>query len=182
MIQPRYERIRDLHTGWGFKCTCSHCSRPLAEIDLSDQRIGRIREILHTCDNSWAASDTHCGLDLAVESVLLHQEEQLTGYPMAAAYYQVKMAAEASGLDSLAIKYGQLAIGEQFGDNYGQAMKTEDEQPKNQETQGGSEEPARNRKSGDEAEEEGRLRQELGLGSEQAVIHQVGDATMSTPT
>lgn len=181
IIQPRYERIRELHTGWGFKCTCSHCSRPLAEIDQSDQRIGRIREIIHTCENSWVANDTQCGLDLAVEFVLLHQEEKLTGYPMAAAYYQVKMAAEVNGLDSLAIKYGQLAIGEQYGDNYAQAMKMEDEQAKNQETQDEAEERAREQKGKDEAEDEARLPEEFVFGSDQAYIHQVGEATINSP-
>lgn len=144
------------------KCTCSHCSLPLTEIDQSDQRIGHIVEISHTCEDLWTANDTHCGLEMAIEFALLHQEEKLTGTPMASAYYQVKMAAELNGLDSLATKYSQLTIAEQFGDGYSQAMKLEDKQAKNQETQ-----------------DEGRL--QLSLGPEEPVINEIGEVTIRLP-
>lgn len=88
---------------------------------------------------------------------------------MASAYYQAKMAAEVNGLDSLATKYSQLTIAEQLGDDYNQAMKLEDEQaPKTQDPQ-------------DEAEEEDRLREELSLGPEGAVINEIGEVTISLP-
>lgn len=79
---------------------------------------------------------------------------------MASAYYQVKMAAEVNGLDFLAIKYSQLTIAEQLGDGYSQAMKLEDEQAKNGETQDEAEGRAKNQW----AEDEGRLREELSFG------------------
>ncbi|KAH8767236.1 hypothetical protein F5883DRAFT_670502 [Diaporthe sp. PMI_573] len=170
-VQPRHERVHELQSGWGFKCTCSHCTLPLTEIDQSDQRIRRIREISYTCEGLWAANDTQCSLDLAIEFVHLHQEEKITGSPMASAYYQVKMAAEVNGLDSLATKYSQLTLAEQLGDGYSQAMKLEDEQAKNQEAQDEAEEWAKNQKAEDEAEDKGRLREELSLGPEEAVIN-----------
>lgn len=89
---------------------------------------------------------------------------------MASAYYQVKMAAEVNGLDSLAAKYSQLTIAEQLGDGYSQAMKLEDEQAKSQEAQDEVEERVKNQKAENEAEDEGRLREELGFGLEEAVI------------
>lgn len=99
----------------------------MTEIDQSDKRIGRTRGISHTCENLWTANDTHCGLGLAIEFALLHQEEKLTGPPMASASDQVKMAAEVKGLDSLATKYSQLIIADPLGEGYSQAMKLEDE-------------------------------------------------------
>jgi hypothetical protein len=110
-------------------------------------------------------------LDLAIEFVHLHQEEKITGSPMASAYYQVKMAAEVNGLDSLATKYSQLTLAEQLGDGYSQAMKLEDEQAKNQEAQDEAEERAKNQKAEDEAENEDRLQEELSLGPEEALIN-----------
>lgn len=127
-------------------------------------------------------NDTHCGLDLAIEFVLLHQEEKLTGFPMASAYSQAKMAAEVNGLDSLATRYSQLTIAEHFGDNYIQSMELEDEQvPKNQQTQNEAERGAKDQTTEDEAEGEDRLREELSLGPEEAVINEVGEVTISSP-
>lgn len=140
----------------------------MTEIDQSDQRIRRIEEISHSCENAWAANDTHCGLDLVIELALLHQEEKITGSAMASAFYQVKMAAEVNGLDDLATKYTQLTIAEQLGDAYSQARKLEEEQAKGQRAE-------------DEAEDEGRLREELSLGLEEAAINQVGEAAISLP-
>lgn len=96
---------------------------------------------------------------------------------MASACYQVKMAAEVNGLGSLATKYSQLTIAEQLGDGYSQWMKLEDEQAKNQETQDEAEGWAKNQR----AEDEGRLREELSLGPEEAVSNEVGDITISLP-
>ena len=168
IVRPRHERVHDLQAGWGFKCTCSHCTLPLTEIDQSDQRIRRIGEISLTCENLWAANDTQCGLDLAIEFALLHQEEKITGSAMASAYYQVMMAAEVNGLDSLATKYSHLTLSEGLGDVYSQAKKLKDEQAKDE-------------KAEDEAEDEVRLREELNLGLEEAVIDQVGEVTISLP-
>lgn len=181
IIQPRHERVHALQSGWGFKCTCSHCSLPLSEIDQSDQRIARIRDISNTCEDSWTANDTHCGLDLAIEFVLLHQEEKLTGFPMASAYYQAKMAAEINGLDSLANKYSQLTMAEQVGDDYLQAMRLEEEQAKSQETQYAAEGREQNQRTEEESQDEDRLREELSLGPEGAVINEVGEATIILP-
>ncbi|KAL2289731.1 hypothetical protein FJTKL_01058 [Diaporthe vaccinii] len=167
-VRPRHERIHALQHGWGFKCTCSHCTLPLTEIDQSDQRIRRIEEISHSCENVWAANDTHCGLDLAIELALLHQEEKITGSAMASAFYQVKMAAEINGLNDMAAKYTQLTIAEQLGDAYSQARNLEEEQAKSQRAE-------------DEAEDDGRLREELSPGLEEAAINQVGEAAISLP-
>lgn len=87
---------------------------------------------------------------------------------MASAFYQVKLAAEVNGLDHLAMKYTQLTIAEQLGDAYSQSRKLEEEQAQSQNAE-------------DDAEDEGRLREELSLGLEEAVINQVGEATISLP-
>lgn len=112
---------------------------------------------------------------MAIEFALLNQEEKLTGTPMASAYYQVKRAAELNGLDFLATKYSQLTIAEQFGDGYSQAMKLEDKQAKNQETQDEAEGRAKNQR----AEDENRL--QLSLGPEAAVINEVGEVAIRLP-
>lgn len=78
------------------------------------------------------------------------------------------MAAEVNGLDDLVTKYTQLTIAEQLGDAYSQARKLEEEQAKSQMAE-------------DQAEDEGRLREEFSLGLEEAVINQVGEATISLP-
>lgn len=153
----------------------------MTEIDQSDERIARIRDISNTCEDSWTVNDTHCGLDLAIEFVLLHQEEKLTGFPMASAYYQAKMAAEVNGLESLASKYSQLTIAEQVGDDYIQAMRQEKELEKNQETQDEADGRVTNQRTDDEAEDEDRLREELSLGPEGAVINEIGEVTISLP-
>lgn len=78
------------------------------------------------------------------------------------------MAAEVNGLDDLALKYTQLTIAEQLGDAYSQAQKLEEEQAKSQ-------------KAEDEAEDGGRLREELSLGLDEAVINQAGEVPISLP-
>ncbi|PVH78785.1 hypothetical protein DL98DRAFT_655830 [Cadophora sp. DSE1049] len=170
IVRTRHERIHNLLTGWGFGCTCSHCTLPLREIDQSDQRINRIRELSNSCEDLWAANDTRCGLDLAVEYALLHQEEKITGSLMASAYYQVKMAAEVNGLDHLATKYSQLTLSEQLGDGYSQAKKLAEEQAKSQEAE-----------NENDAEDEGRLWEELSPGPGEVVISQVGEDAISLP-
>ncbi|KAG8167699.1 hypothetical protein KVR01_003388 [Diaporthe batatas] len=117
----------------------------------------------------------------SIESMLLHEEENLTGYPLAAAFYMVKAAAEAHGIQSLATKYGQMAIIEQYGERYEEAMVPEDRHAKDQETQDGTEERGRNQNGKDETDDEGHPQEELDLGPAQAVMHQVGEATINSP-
>lgn len=97
---------------------------------------------------------------------------------MASAYYQAKMAAEVNGLESLANKYSQLTIAEQVGDDYIHAMRLQKEQEKNQETQDEADGRVTNQRTEDEAEDEDRLREELSLGPEEALINEVGEVTI----
>jgi hypothetical protein len=101
---PHAER-QSMLKGWGFTCSCQQCKLPPEEIEKSDERLRRIKELISQMD----AADEAVTVDTSRELIGLYQAERLDTY-LGHAYTRAALNCALWG-DACAAEYAGEAIG-----------------------------------------------------------------------
>lgn len=107
LVQTRDTRQTQLHSSWGFKCTCSLCAAEEDETARSDQRVRQIHSLWKELDDYGPASAATP--EKAEELLGLYEVEGLETR-IHEAYYRAAIEWNGVGDSNNAVKYAMLSI------------------------------------------------------------------------